>query len=469
MSDFSPGVASASAGGVKINVQPYKDTNQSLLEVCKKIVEGRNDPAVRGWAGDVLLAAGDPKTNVAKAQALLDAFRAQTTYQPDPTNSEMLVSAAGTLCLRPGLCVRARDCDDGCIAVGAACASVAIPIAVVHAVFGAGKQEHVLLAVEDERGNLYEVDPSSSFDVGVTTPGTKTMMDPFDPKLGFASASGDFVGVGAPAEIVDGDMWISTPDNRWRGLGVGLNAPIQFDDGRWLIENDGHMWVSTEEGGWRGLGSGLVTPGDVLAYRQLWDPYVKAVAAACVNCAAAWNAAAAGQSPNTPINTSQFATPPTPQTETLWAQSQQGNYDSIDAQWNAYAGSSDYEIVLGASEMLLFYQKTILQIGQYYVPQLQRDCPGIVLPEPPTSSAQAYVIGQIEGLGILAHGALQLLGIGAGGALETLGAAASTAKHVVDKAADAIGSPFFWLAVTVVGGAILIPPVISAIKAHRGR
>jgi hypothetical protein len=131
----------------------------------------------------------------------LSAFKNQTVYASDPVGAEYNVSAAGTLCLRPGLCVRAYDCDDGCIAVGAALLSVGIPVQVVKQTFGKDDQEHVLLEVQDENGNWLAVDPSTDKPVGQKVWATSEFrMDPMNPSMiglkGVPDA--DYVGVGSP-------------------------------------------------------------------------------------------------------------------------------------------------------------------------------------------------------------------------------------------------------------------------------
>lgn len=148
----------------------------------------------------------------------------------------------------------------------------------------------------------------------------------------------------------------------------------------------------------------IVTPGDVLAFRKTWDPYVTGVAKAAVACADEQDAKVAGSGDDRRLDSG-----------------------SIMALWNAYAGLPDVEIVEGAPEILTFFQSTVLKVGQQYVPAIRASCPDATLPAPPSVDIQAQVIGRVEGLGILAHGVLQIIGMGAGGALDTLGAAASVA------------------------------------------
>ncbi len=133
------------------------------MAACPIIREGKNDAAVTGWAGDVLIAAGRPKGNKRCAQAIVDAFRRQTVYRADAVGAERIASAAATLCLRPGLCVRVRDCDDGLVAVGSALMSIGIPVQIVTQRFRGAPQPHVLLVFQDDDGKTWiYCDPGGS-------------------------------------------------------------------------------------------------------------------------------------------------------------------------------------------------------------------------------------------------------------------------------------------------------------------
>jgi hypothetical protein len=233
VSDFTPGVERAKAAGHKIEVAPYPSgvagVRLSLDVIARKIRDGRLDPDVRGWARDVIRAAGDPKSVRAQAQAILDAFRKQTTYVPDPPGAEYIASAAATLCLRPGLCVRARDCDDGVVAVGSALLSQAIAVKVIKQNFGPGKQEHVLVVAQDESGGWLAVDPSTNLPVGQRVPAVKEeIIDPMD-VVGSAGTSGaEIVTLGKAPEPGardvhwDGKTWHEHRYGRhfvWTGVG----------------------------------------------------------------------------------------------------------------------------------------------------------------------------------------------------------------------------------------------------------
>lgn len=201
----------------------------SLEEVCKRICEGKDDPYVRGWAGQVLVAAGKPKDPVNQAQALLDEFRKKTMYRPDPINTEMIVAPKHTLCLiEGGLCIPIRDCDDGTVVLGSACLSAGIQVRVVGQSFeDESVPTHVLLAV-DTPGGWKRVEPShDSFPVGYAYPAKREWwIDPIaNHSISLSGlASGTFIGVGEPGVLSSTE----TPKpNPWAiGLVVGGLALI---------------------------------------------------------------------------------------------------------------------------------------------------------------------------------------------------------------------------------------------------
>jgi hypothetical protein len=112
--NIAPSPNNAKKQGIRVTRKEYPvgvaGVKLSLEEIARRIREGRADPAVRGWAGDVLIKAGRPQSDTARMGAILSAIRKVTVFVPDPVGTEMNVSAAGTLCLRPNLCVRAADC-----------------------------------------------------------------------------------------------------------------------------------------------------------------------------------------------------------------------------------------------------------------------------------------------------------------------------------------------------------------------
>ena len=160
---------------------------------------GPDSDRLRGLAGKALIDAGRPQSVKAQLQVLLDTVRARTVYMPDPVAAEYVVAPAGTLCVRPGLCVPAGDCDDLTTALGALCLVSGIPVRIVKQSWGSSDQEHVLIEAQDEYGNWIAADPSSDWPAGIKAPCTSEVtVDPMnDQQIGLlADTENNFVGVG---------------------------------------------------------------------------------------------------------------------------------------------------------------------------------------------------------------------------------------------------------------------------------
>jgi hypothetical protein len=243
VSDFSPGVERAQKAGHKITVGAYPlgaaGVQMSLDVIARKIRDGRLDPDVKGWAGDVLIAAGRPRSIRDRMTAIVNAFRAKTMYLADPVGAEYITSPEATMCLRPGLCVRSRDCDDGCVAVGAAAMSAGIVVRVLKQSFGPGRQEHVLLEAQDESGVWFPVDPSTELPVGQKVQAvSEVRIDPMS-LVGSAGTSGaEIVTLGAAPEVV-----------------FATARELRFDGVRYTERRYGRWW-SQEGLGWVDVGAG---------------------------------------------------------------------------------------------------------------------------------------------------------------------------------------------------------------------
>lgn len=200
---------------------------------------------------------------------------------------------------------------------------------------------------------------------------------------------------------------------------------------------------------------GIFSVGDVLAYRKTWDAFVLDVIRAMKVCADALEAVGSGRAPPTPLSSvlANIATPET-RKETLQrlADLKRADADLLLSEWNVHAGLSDYDIVLRAGFILTSQQKTVEHAG-HFREVVHRDCPELALPDVPSVSLQAQLIGRVEGAQILAHGVLELFGIGLAGGLDTLGAIGQKAGKLVDVAANpwAVGG-----AIAAVAAALLL-------------
>lgn len=206
LGEFRPGIASANAAGIRASSSAYPagdaGTQASLDMVSEKIRDGAVDPDVMGWARTVLKNKGldgrlHPSVQ-AQTQALLEELRASTIYAPDAYGREVIQSAAATLCLRPGLCIRGGDCDDLVVALGSATLSLGIPTRVVKQTFYGAAQEHVLIQVQAENGIWLSADPSvATLPVGRSHAADRE--EYIDPMEGRA----ELVSIGRPDETRD--------------------------------------------------------------------------------------------------------------------------------------------------------------------------------------------------------------------------------------------------------------------------
>jgi len=250
MSAFSPGIERARKAGYTVSVKPYPEgvagIRLSLSTIAQKIRDGRLDPDIRGWVGDTLVAAGKPVSTTDKVTAILNAFRASTVYVADPVGAEYIVAAKTTICLRPGLCVRARDCDDGVVFMGSALMSVGIPARVLKQNFGPGKQEHVLVEAL-VGGDWVPVDPSTSLPVGESVPAvSEERVDPMDMTGTSSGTSG--------AEIVTLGM---IPEEPQRAILEPTERHLRrSSDGTWTERRWGQWWRFETGVGWAPVGAG---------------------------------------------------------------------------------------------------------------------------------------------------------------------------------------------------------------------
>lgn len=216
---FNPGVAAAQAAGVKVTREPYYgDTVLSAKRAAQKMAEGRLDPRIRKKAIDVLRESGidgrDGPSVKDQAQAMLDHVRATTIYVPDPVHAEHITGPATLLCLSPTECVQGEDCESLVALLGALCMTIGINCRAVKQTFSGGAQEHLILHVQDERGNWLAADPSDKrMPVGSSHPAEQEMyVDPLNPE-GTKTIGADLVTLGQAPSFL-GSFLGATPIER---------------------------------------------------------------------------------------------------------------------------------------------------------------------------------------------------------------------------------------------------------------
>lgn len=205
---------------------------RSVEEVVRLIRLGYSTPQdaaqIRGWLGRALIAAGRPQGAQAQTQALKNALESQSMYLSDPHGMEWIASAASTLCLKPDHCLPAGDCDDLTVALATITLLAGIPTKLVKQSFGYGRQQHILIAIEDERGVWQRVDPSiAGSKVGSAVKAREEVwIDPL------ADLAPQIVGIGRsssePAwhyERAHGKTWATLDGAQWVEVGLGAGDP----------------------------------------------------------------------------------------------------------------------------------------------------------------------------------------------------------------------------------------------------
>jgi hypothetical protein len=440
------GVARMQAAGEAAQVTAFTPNGiqeQSLPFILSTIREGRHDSFLMNLADQWLRAAGnDGRARgdldvVKRAQVLLDAHRAQTSYAPDPIGTELIKKPHVTYCLK-NQCVPIGDCDDGVAALGAVMASIGVSVYIVTQKFGAGQQEHVLLGIEDESNVRWYVDPSTNDPVyRGSRARSEQWINPLDTASAATGAAGaEFVTLGAPH----------------RGTFRRMNAGMQCGIGRAPAPGFGI----------------IVTPSDILAYRKMWDAYVLDTARVALACGQAYSALASKDpDPNAGKLEGDLGTSLT----------NEGN--DLVSLWNLYQGKADSFIVLQGASILESFQKTVLRAGDIRANVTANQCAltypdanGKLIPATPgaDTSVQTQVIAHIEGLGILGGGILQILVGTAENSLMQAGSAAQWAGKQVEKVTSAATSPWTWVGIAAAAAATLglvyAPEIKAALKAR---
>ena len=221
-------------------------------------------------------------------------------------------------------------------------------------------------------------------------------------------------------------------------------------------------------------GVGVGDPGDLLVYRQAWEPFVAAhlelwralneileSAPEAQKCQT--GIFDAGQLKNLPPEISREFCLSLSLTRIRISNTNPGG---ILTQWNSWKDKSSADIVAGASSMLEWLQSTILRIGGTYKDELT-DIAGfwglpVKLPDIPSFSTQQAIRARIEGAYITAKGVLQIVGYNAIQTLQSVSNVAQAVGEGLRDTAQALPKTLPTVAVVaavaavVVGGGLLI-------------
>jgi hypothetical protein len=282
----------AGVAGVKLSIG-------EMARLMRAARIGPDSDQLRGLAGRAFIAAGRPQTIREQLQVLLDTVRARTVYMPDPVAAEYVVAPAGTLCVRPGLCVPAGDCDDLTTALGALCLVSGINVRIVKQTFGSGDQEHVLIEAQDENGEWIPADPSSDWPVGrKAMASSEVTIEPMDDQqVGMlTNMENNFVGVGG------------LPRSRFLAARQGLG---RITRGSWGVGDAAAVSVApvaAPGSGW--FGYTFVTPDVVQQVKDRLNANVVALDTAYTQCASATPADKAGWQAFSDVWHNYYANPP---------------------------------------------------------------------------------------------------------------------------------------------------------------
>jgi hypothetical protein len=220
-----------------------------------------------------------------------------------------------------------------------------------------------------------------------------------------------------------------------------------------------------------GFGFALGDVGDLLAYRQEWEPFIAAHLALWDDL---WrwleaNPKAASCPPGV-FDASQIKDDTTGFCATLSmarARVSATNPLGIRPQWNAWKDKSSADIVAGAPAMLENHQNTVMTVGTEYAKDLidihkSWGLPPPVFPDVPSLDAQAELRARIEGAYITTKGVIQLIGYSASSLLgEARDIADATAKGLTDTA-RAIPNTAKWVAIAAGVTAVIVGGVLIA-------
>lgn len=408
---------------------------KTALNMAKYIAVGAHSPGIRARMAEALDAAGIARAARPSVRRCAEAARAwviaNVRYASDPLLAELIQDPRITACTDDapgGACVPLEDCDGHAVLVLSMLASVGVEVCVYLLDYGPGRQPHVLGGVKDESGQWLDVDTTTSRGVGEHAwAAHRRRINPFDPKvapLGYARA--EYVGVGKALDIRP----VSVGEAIFgRGV-VGAGAPI------------------------------VVTPDDVLAFRVLWEPYVKATIDRIDTCAQAIDAALAKGSYDAATVDVYKRIAANLHAAAGSAQKQ----GQLAADWNAFAGLTPEQIVAGGSYILRGQQKTVAAVNDARNFCIAVGCKSPPpWPGPPAVDLQKQLAARVEGLKLLAAGTFGIF-------VETVDDTVNLVAGQVAWWQRLLSSPWLWLAVSlaaVSSVALVYSPEIKALLPHR--
>jgi len=180
----------------------------SAQEVAARIGRDMRDEAIMKWSRRTIAEANLPGPRgrpdpTAIVQALFAAIKKIVAFVKDPLGTELMVASRHLLCLDE-YCVRAGDCDDQLIVLGACAMSVGIPVRLRIRRYKGQQQAHITMLYDSNPrlgGPWLCVDPS--LDSGACS--NATYAEEFTINVNPGEGQLMFIGIGDPPLDDDGD------------------------------------------------------------------------------------------------------------------------------------------------------------------------------------------------------------------------------------------------------------------------
>lgn len=190
----------------------------SAQEVATRIGRDMRDPAILKWSRRTIAEANLPGPRgrpepTPIVEALFAAIKKIVAFVKDPLGTELMVASRHLLCLDE-FCVRAGDCDDQLIVLGACTMSLGIPVRLRIRRYAGQDQAHITMLYDSNRklgGPWICIDPSTDSGVCSSAPYAEEFtidVNPGDGELmfiGIGNPPDDAIDYGAPDGDRDGD------------------------------------------------------------------------------------------------------------------------------------------------------------------------------------------------------------------------------------------------------------------------
>lgn len=217
-------------------------------------------------------------------------------------------------------------------------------------------------------------------------------------------------------------------------------------------------------------GVGLGDVGDLLAYRQEWEPFIQAHLELWRDLNELLESNAMAQKCPPGIFTAEQAKgDPTGFCATLALSRiriSATDAGGILTQWNAWKDKSSGEIVAGAPAMLESHQNVVMRVGNSYAKDLLTLYKAwglsLQLPDVPSFSLQQEIRARIEGAYITTKGIIQIVGYGFGEALSMAGDTAQATAQGLKDTAKEIPKTTRWVAIAAGVTAVIVGGVLIA-------